>query len=334
MKVADMHCDTIAELLYNKKSGKGSCSLRQNELHIDLEKMEIGDYLVQNFAMFVNLKRRERPLEWCLELIDQYYEELGKNSDRILPAYTCEDIRRNQEAGIMSAVLTIEEGGVLHGNQAFLRILHRLGVRMVTLTWNYCNELGWPNALTPEGEKADLRTPNTVNGLTKRGLEMIAEMEQLGIVVDVSHLSDAGFYDVLNVTTKPFAASHSNARALCPHIRNLTDDMIRKLAQRGGVMGMNYCGEFLDPEFWKKENPEGTLSQIVDQILYIGNIGGYGCIGLGSDFDGIQTHPDLKDASFLPVLEDALWKAGLGQAEIEGIFYKNVLNLYQEVWKG
>ncbi len=334
MKAADLHCDTISELLYSKKSGKGECSLRQNDLHIDLKKMRRGDYLLQNFAMFVNLKKQKKPLAWCLELVDLYYEEMEKNRDLIRPAFTYADIIRNQREGVMSAVLTIEEGGVLLGSPAILRIMYRLGVRMITLTWNYCNELGWPNALTPEGAIADLRIPNTASGLSECGIEMIQEMERLGIVVDVSHLSDAGFYDVLEHTTKPFAASHSNARALCPHIRNLTDDMIRKLAQRGGVIGMNYCGEFLDPEFYQKEEPKGTLSQIVDQILYIGKIGGYGCIGLGSDFDGIETHPDLKDASFLPILEDALWKAGLGQAEIEGIFYKNVLNLYQEVWKG
>lgn len=333
MKAADMHCDTISEILYSRKKGESPVSLRENDLHIDLEKLKKGDYLVQNFAMFVNLKRRENPFEWCMELADAYYDEIGRNEDLIRPAFTYEDIVRNQEDGRMSAVLTIEEGGVLRGNPAFLRDFYRLGVRMLTLTWNYCNEIGWPNALTPDGEITAQGVPNTVNGLSETGIDLVQEMERLGMIVDVSHLSDAGFYDVLKYTKKPFVASHSDARSVCPHIRNLTDDMIKKLAERGGVMGINYCPEFLDPEYASKERAVGTLDQIVDHILHIGSVGGYGCIGLGSDFDGIESHRDLKDASCLPMLEDALWKAGLGQAEIEGIFYKNVMNLYREVWK-
>lgn len=333
MKVADMHCDTISEILYSKKKGEDIRTLRKNDLNIDLEKMQKGDYLVQNFALFVNLGKRERPFEWCMELADTYYEELEKNQDLIKPAFTYEDILNNQKEGKMSAVLTIEEGGVLLGNPAFLRNFYRLGVRMLTVTWNYQNELGWPNALTPGGERTKPGVPNTESGLTPLGIEMIQEMERLGMVIDVSHLSDAGFYDVVKYTKKPFVASHSDARAICPHIRNLTDDMIRRLAEHGGVMGMNYCPEFLDPDYMTKERAVGTIDQIVQHILHIGKVGGYGCIGLGSDFDGISPHRDLKDASFMPMLEDALWKAGLGQEEIEGIFYKNVLNLYKEVWK-
>lgn len=333
MKIADMHCDTIAEILYSKKKGEAVKELRSNDLHIDLEKMKKSDYLLQNFALFVNLGKREHPFEWCMELADTYYEELAKNEDVIRPVFTYEDILKNQKDGKMSAVLTIEEGGVIQGNPAFLRNFYRLGVRMLTLTWNYTNELGWPNALTPEGEHSRPGVPNTVNGLTPFGIEMLSEMESLGMVVDVSHLSDAGFYDVVKYAKKPFVASHSDARAVCPHIRNLTDDMIRKLAECGGVMGMNYCSEFLDPDYMTKERAVGTIDQIVQHILHIGNVGGYGCIGLGSDFDGIGPHRDLKDASFMPLLEDALWKAGLGHEEIEGIFYKNVLNVYKEVWR-
>ena len=171
-----------------------------------------------------------------LELADVYYDELDKNQDLIRPVYSYADIESNRKAGLMSAMLTVEEGGVCKGNPAFLRTLYRLGVRMLTLTWNFPNELGWPNlevpgeGVDPESFRPDFRKANVNQGLTETGIAFVQEMERLGMIVDVSHLSDAGFMDVLRVTKKPFVASHSNARAVCSWARNLTDDMIRLLA--------------------------------------------------------------------------------------------------------
>ncbi len=327
MKVADMHCDTISEILYDRKSEtpKGRV-LRKNDLHIDLEKMKKGDYLVQNFALFVELKKRENPFEWCMELVDTFYTELAANSDLIAPARSYEDIIRNMESGRMSALLTIEEGGTCKGNPAFLRDFYRLGVRMLTLTWNYPNEIGYPN----RRKEAAYDVPDTENGLTPFGIEFMQEMERLGMIVDVSHLSDAGFYDVARYAKKPFVASHSNARSVCGNVRNLTDDMLRKLSECGGVTGMNY-----EPSFLRTYEPEekkyAAIAQVVAHIKHIADVAGTQCIGLGSDFDGIETNHELPDASYLPMLEDALWKAGFGQDEIEGIFYKNVLRVYREV---
>lgn len=331
MKVADMHCDTIAEIFYSKRD-KRDCDLRRNNLHIDLEKMVQGDYLVQNFAMFVSIKNYNNPLEHCLELIDLFYNELEINQDKIAIALSYEDILKNQSAGKLSAMLTIEEGGVTQGKLAHLRNFYRLGVRMLTLTWNYENGIGYPNFKWIEGEKPDFHNPNVVNGLTQFGIEFIHEMERLGMIIDVSHLSDAGFYQVLENTTKPFVASHSNARTICNHARNLSDDMIRKLAERGGVVGMNYCPSFLY-DIEKEEDAVGTIAAIVDNIKHIASVGGYECIGLGSDYDGINIHHELPNASYLPLLADTLSKAGMKSHEIEGIFYKNVLRLYKDVLK-
>lgn len=331
MKVADMHCDTISEILYDKKSEHPEgVNLRKSKLHIDLEKMKKGDYLVQNFAMYVNLKKRENPFEWCMELADTFYAEMEANSDLIAPAKNYDDIMRNMESGRMSGMLTIEEGGVCKGNPAFLRDFYRLGVRMLTLTWNYQNEIGYPNKLTPEGEAAPYGVPNTTCGLTPFGIEFLQEMERLGMIVDVSHLSDAGFYDVVKYTKKPFVASHSNARSVCGHTRNLTDDMLRKLAERGGVTGMNFEASFLHT-YAPGEEVHARIDQVVEHVKHIAKVAGTECIGLGSDFDGIATNHELPDASYLPMLEDALWKAGFGESEIEGIFYKNVLRVYREV---
>lgn len=329
MKVADMHCDTITALYDTVVKGE-TCSLHKNTYHIDIEKLQKGDYLLQNFAVFVDLKSQENPLEYCLGAIDFYYEQVEVHKDILSPVLTYKDILSNREAGKISTLLTIEEGGVTKGSLKHLRNFYRLGVRMLTLTWNYENGIGNPNFSLVKGEMPDFYTPQTEKGLTDFGLSMIWEMERLGMIIDVSHLSDAGFYQVLKNTTKPFVASHSNARAVCRHVRNLTDDMIVKLAERGGVTGMNFCPAFLQ-DAKGEEEAVGTISALVDNIRHIANVGGYECIGLGSDFDGIPSHKELPDASYLPLLEDALKKEGFKNNEIEAIFYKNVLRVYKEV---
>lgn len=331
MKAADMHCDTISEIYCGLKEGK-KLGLKKNELQLDLEKMEKGDYLLQNFAMFVSLKSHNAPMEYCLELIDLFYQEMDKNQDKIALALNYNDIEENRKNGKMSALLTIEEGGVTRCKLSHLRNFYRLGVRMLTLTWNYENGIGYPNFKLTEGVKPDFHTPNRVDGLTEFGLAFIEEMERLGMIIDVSHLSDAGFYKVLKHTKKPFVASHSNARGVCRHVRNLTDDMIRELAQRGGVMGMNYCPGFLE-DVEKESDAIGTISLIVKHMKYIARAGGYECIGLGSDYDGIPVHKEMPDASYLPLLAEMMEKEGFKPHEIEAVFYKNVLRVYKEVLK-
>lgn len=330
MKVIDMHCDTIMAIYEGEKKNE-MIELRQNDLNISVDKMEKGDYLAQCFAMFVPLGNVENAFETVNEMIDVFYQELDKNSDKLALALNYEDIVQNQKEGKMSAVLTIEEGGTTKGNLHFLRNLYRLGVRMITLTWNYENGIGFPNLMKNAAGTSDSTIPNTKDGLTKEGIALVQEMERLGIIIDVSHLSDAGFYDVLKYTTKPFVASHSNARGQCSHVRNMTDDMILKLAQRGGVMGINYAASFLEVPSIDDPNFMSTIDNMVKHIQYIKNLAGIDCIGLGSDFDGIPQNLEMKDASELPLLEKAMKEAGFSQEEIEKVFYKNVLRVFKEV---
>ena len=322
MKVVDMHCDTILRL-YDEGG-----NLLENEFNIDLRKMVKGDYLLQNFAMFVNLGEKDDPLTKAQRLIDLYYQEIEKNKDLIKPIFSYQNIEDNQRDGLMSAMLTLEEGAVVNNDLAILRNYYRLGVRMITLTWNHPNGIGYPNLISTK-EYKDLYHINTQDGLTDFGIEYVREMERLGIIIDVSHLGDAGFYDVLKYTTKPFVASHSNARSVCGVARNMSDDMIKLLAKRNGVMGINFCGDFL-----KASNTGGVRSCIEDMvkhILYIRDLVGIDYVGLGSDFDGISQDLELKDASMMPMLKDALFEAGLKEEEIEKVFYKNVLRLYQTI---
>lgn len=327
MKVADMHCDTIAALA---ESGQEGWSLAQNGLHVSLEEMEKGDYLLQNFALFVALEEGEDPWEQVLSLADCFEKQMERFGDRIAQVRAFSDIRQAQEQGKMCALLTVEEGAVCKGSLEKLRWLFERGVRMMTLTWNYPNEIGFPNVTIPEGGRGetDFFRPQTVKGLTEKGIEFVGEMQRMGMIVDVSHLSDAGFYDVLTHTDRPFVASHSNARAVCGNVRNLTDDMIRKLALRGGVMGLNFCPSFLDEG--AEESGKPVLEAIVRHAKHIVNTGGIECLGLGSDFDGIPTPKGLEGAGRMPVLDDEFQKAGFSASQREKIFSGNVLRLYRD----
>ena len=172
-----------------------------------------------------------------------------------------------------------------------------------------------------------LHTTNTVDGLTTFGKEYVKEMERLGIIVDVSHLGDKGFWDVVDITTKPFVASHSNARAICSVARNLTDDMIRALYQKGGVMGINFCDDFLS------DDGNGTIAMMVKHIDHIKEVAGIEVIGMGTDFDGIAPRKELEDASKMPLLCTALHDAGYTSEQIDLIMSGNVLRVYKEVLK-
>ena len=285
MKVFDLHCDTLSELRYAEEAGQPK-SFAENDLQIDLKKLQKGDYMLQCFAAFVNLARPgQDPLVAALEEIDIFKRIMAKYSDFIAPVYQPEDLRKNAEAGKISGMLTIEEGGCCKGSLGVLRLMHELGVRMMTLTWNHENELASPNVVPG----ADTDTiwpcqPNTKTGLKEKGFEFLAEMERLHIIADVSHLSDKGFWDIAEHSTRPFAASHSNCRALAPHCRNLTDEMIRAMAERGGLVGLNYCSGFLDnqPE---ESLCRSTVALMAKHAAHFNKVGGIEIIGLGSDFD-------------------------------------------------
>lgn len=322
MKVVDMHCDTIGELWKAEKAGK-PISLRSNSLHIDLEKMQKGDYLLQNFAMFVFLGREKDPLVNVLEMIDVYNRAMAENADLIAPVLKYEDIEKNRAAGKLSGMLTIEEGAVLKGNPYVVRSLYRLGVRMLTLTWNFENEIGYPNTIV----KAKDYDPSRRYGLKPDGIEIVREMNRVGMIVDVSHLGDDGFWDVVKYCDGPFVASHSNARAVCNHTRNMTDDMIRALADKGGVMGLNFCGDFLNP------NGKSRVEDMVRHAKHIIDVGGSDILGLGTDYDGIDGDLELDHCDKMQLLAQEMDRQGFSTEQIEKIFHGNVLRLYREVLK-
>lgn len=316
MNYIDLHCDTISELMK-----KEDLHLLDAPLQINLKQLKEGNCLLQCFAMFVYLAKTPHPFTYCIQMIDRYYEELKRYEDYIRPVFSYADVEKNKKEGKISSLLTIEEGGITEANLGYLRTLYRLGVRMICLNWNFENGVGHPNFKMTE--HPDFKTPNCEKGLTEYGIQMVKEMNRLGIIVDVSHLSDKGFYDCIKYSSRPIVASHSNARGVCNHVRNLSDDMILCLAKHGGVMGMNFCADFLS------DNTQGvnTIACVIEHMKYIKDLAGVEVIALGSDFDGIDPNIQLKNASLMPKLFAEMKLQGFTEEEIEKIAYKNFLRV-------
>ncbi len=312
---ADMHCDTITTL-YDKIKNGSRDTLLCNSLQLDIQKMEQSHYLLQNFAVFFDKDVQDNLLEEALLRIAFFREELKKNKDRIRQVTTYEEIMQNEKDGLISALLTLEGGESLEGNVDNLVLFHKKGVRMITLTWNHDNELGYSHF--------DTRG----NGLTKFGMEMVERMEELHIIPDVSHGSDTLFYDVCKIAKKPFTASHSNARSVYDRSRNMSDDMIRRLAERGGVIGINFFAGFTSIR--SRENDMCYMEDILQHMKYIKNVGGIDCLALGSDFDGIGTDVEWQDAGGMMQLLQGMQKAGFTASECDKIIRDNVLRLYKE----
>ena len=323
MRFADMHCDTLQEIAL---ATDGRTLRAGNGNHIDIEKLRRGGALVQVFALFIRshgeLEARGPKLnayDYCKWLYGCWQREMAANADAIAPVLTCADILRNREAGRISALLSIEDAEPLQGRMERLDEFYGMGVRMMSLTWNYENSLGFPNSKDPD---------IMGRGLKPFGIEAVRRMNELGIVVDVSHLSDGGFWDVVRHTDRPFVASHSNCRDLCGMPRNLTDEMLRALGDRGGVAGLNYYPFFLHG----RGDKFTALEDLVRHARHMVNVAGIDAVGLGSDFDGINDSVlEFGDSAGLPMLADALSRH-FADDEVEKICSGNVLRAFRDVF--
>lgn len=312
MHIIDLHCDTIYHLVDNKEM-----KLKENDIAIDIEKLKDAGVLAQFFALFIDLEEHNKPFNRAMDMLNRFYEEINKNNHEINIARNYQELIENKNKGKISAFLTLEEGEAFEGSIEKLRNFYDLGIRLVTLTWNHENSIGYPNF---KKEFMD-------RGLKAFGLEVIEEMNKLGIIIDVSHLSDGGFYDVARYSKKPFVASHSNSRTICNHSRNLTDDMIKTLSDKGGVMGINFEKSFLI-----EDGSISSVEQMVTHIKHIYNVGGADVISIGSDFDGINPmNLEISKINEINKLTRALEKNKFKPNDIDKILYKNALRVIKEV---
>lgn len=315
MKFIDLHCDTAMHIFQSDKK------LYKNDICIDINKLQEGKALAQFFAMFIEKDQVTDSYDYCKRMLKKFKVELDENKDFISLCRNYSDLEKAQKEGKIGAFLTIEEGDAIKGDIEKLREFKKEGISLITLTWNFENDLGYPNA----GLKFQNR------GLKERGIKVVEEMNKLGMLIDVSHLSDAGFYDCIKHSKKPIIASHSNAREKSPHPRNMTDDMIKKLAENGGITGINFCSAFLIDRADVSDEEMGTLDDMVRHIKHIRNVGGIDIIGLGSDFDGIENKVEVENASQMMKLADRLSKEGFTMNEIEKIFSRNAKRIIKEV---
>lgn len=313
----DLHCDTLLTTRLESKSLKSATG------HIDLKKLVNGGALLQCFAAFIPTHEtaahygiQDAPWEFFMKLAAQFGQEMKTHPDRLAPVRCFADIEQNRAKGLVSAMLTVEDGGCIEGDPSRLKTMYELGVRLITLTWNYENCLGWPNSPDPALH---------AKGLKDFGLEALDEMGRLGIIVDVSHLSEGGFWDVVRENKKPFVASHSCARALCDHSRNLTDEQLRALGDRGGVCGVNFYSKFL------REGAEHTANEdILRHMAHIADRAGMEAVALGSDFDGIDCTLEMENYSGLAHLAERIADR-FGTDNAEKICHQNALRVMADV---
>lgn len=314
MKFIDFHCDTASIMLKENKK------LFKNDLKVDINKLKEGEALAQFFALFINKKYTDDTYDYCKRMLKNLKNEIEENSEDIILCKNILDLDVAEKAKKIGAFITIEEGDVIRGDARKLREFKQEGVSLITLTWNYINDLGYPNYEFKYKDK----------GLTQKGVEIVEEMNKLGMLIDVSHLSDGGFYDVIKYSKDPIIASHSNSRLQTAHSRNLTDEMIKLLAEKGGLTGINFCNAFLKGA--KEEEIDlASINNMVRHIKHIKNIGGIDIIGLGSDFDGIENEVEISDSSKMGLLLKVLEREGFKEEEIEKIYYKNAKRLIKDV---
>jgi membrane dipeptidase len=320
MKYIDFHCDTISELADHPEAG----TLQRSRLCIDLEKLGKGAAAIQDFALFVDMHRCSDPWERYQFLLQCYKRELERNQDRLHPVLSAADVGLADREGKIGSMLSIEEGGVIGGSADKLDQVWKDGVRLITLTWNYPNELGWPNGM--EGPD---------KGITETGWNIIDRMDELHMIVDTSHLNDQGTREILERRKRAPVASHSDARALTQVPRNLPDDLIRAFGEKGGLIGLNFSRNFIgskavdslpgrmDIDFSAGPVRCTLIHDIVRHARHLTEVGGEDTVCLGTDFDGIEPFLELKDASQMPKLADAMKKGGFTEAQVEKIFRKN-----------
>ena len=336
----DAHCDTVMKVL---DDGEDFLTPRGSK-HISFPGMVEANVHAQIFACFVlSSQHPGSEFQRACQMIDAVHEMAASTDGELRVIRTSQELQVAFTGGPRAGILSLEGADPLGSKAETIREFYELGVRSLIFAWR-------DNAFSGTAFGSD-------KPLTEQGRRLLGLCEDLGIVVDVSHLSDTALAEVVNLSEKPFVATHSDCRSLCPSWRNLTDDMIRTLSNRGGVMGINLSPAFLDPNFAEavkplievsrsascpKEQrsireqmlsiPRPSMDWVARHVLHAINVGGEDCIGLGGDLDGIGQTPEGIDTvvdyvKFIPLLREA----GLSEGQIEKVCYKNFLRVFSEI---
>lgn len=309
----DLHCDTLTRNLYPPYE-KETETLDNPAFQLALGKVPAGTRWVQCFAVFVpDGERGEDAVRFFDRAADSFHHQAAVHRDRMADCRSLADMEAALAAGKCAGLLTVEGGAALAGRLERVRTLYDAGVRMMTLTWNGPNELASGH--------------DTANGFSVFGREAVAEMERQGMIVDVSHLNDRGFEELLSFAQKPFVASHSNARAVCGHRRNLPDAFIQEMVRREGLIGLTYCNAFVS------DDSRGSLDDFYRQVCHFLELGAERCVALGSDYDGAGIHSDLDSVEKSLRIADYLTAHGISGETAENLSFGNAWRFFRK-WMG
>lgn len=324
LTVCDAHCDTVERII-----NQGiDLSVKSDQGHIDIPRLMEGGVDVQVFACCVRSgKPAGEHVKLAIKMINALHFQFREHNDVVIPALKASDILKTEQDGKIAAIIAIEGGQAIEDNLNLLQCFYNMGARILTITWKSTN---WADAS---------QEPPRHNGLTSFGRDVVREMNRLGMIIDVSHASDKTVWDVLETSSAPIIASHSCAKAICSHPRNLNDDLIKAIAKAGGVICVNFYSLFLDQEFKNqleaKKNPAPEpppMSKIIEHIDHIVRLGGIDSAGLGSDFDGMNPPPKgLEDVSKMPRITEALLERGYSVEEVKKIMGGNFLRVFSQV---
>jgi membrane dipeptidase len=364
--VVDTHADTPQRFLDGGFDIGGTDPADNG--HISLDKARAGNLGAEFFSIWVDPRVSQNHFaQKTLDLIDSVYQQAARHPDRMMMAFTVDDIERAHKEHKLAALMGIEGGHSIENDIHLLRDFYRLGVRYMTLSWSNTNE--WADS---SGDMNDTKIRHH-NGLTDFGKDVVLEMNRLGMMVDISHVADKTFWDAIATTKAPVIASHSSARALSNHPRNMTDDMLRAVTKNGGVVQVNFFSAFDDPKFldasnaqakdrdaavevhlskmrdegrpityldedniqreWLAKIPRPPFSALIDQIDHIAKVAGVDHVGLGSDFDGVSgaTPAGMDSAADLPKITQALLDRGYSADDIRKVLGGNLLRVFREV---
>lgn len=351
--VIDMHCDTIALIKScnvqsnNRRKGivtdeaffkvsdeelENGIRLRKNSRMLDAERLKAAGYFCQCLGLCSSVRSASlesvTPWQYLNELCDTFDSEVAECSDILKAVTTGTEMENNFKEGFVSVMKTVEDSMAMGGSIDNLKEMYDRGVRVASFTWNFENELGFGHHITEHGLELD-----DEHGLKKAGFEFAEAMEDMGMLIDISHLNDAGIRDMFRTVkpSTPIIATHSNARGLCRHPRNLPDYLLKELADRGGVTGINFCHAFLNDRYIDGPEKLSAVSDMCEHMKYIRNLAGIDCIGLGSDFDGITSELEVNGCGEIQKIAEDMERAGFTYDEIEKVFYKNVLRVFKQV---
>jgi membrane dipeptidase len=363
--VVDTHADTPQRFL-DENFDIGNADPTDNG-HVSLDKARAGNLGAEFFSIWVEPSFKGQYTHRALDLIDSVYEQAARHPDRMMMAYSADDIERAHKQKKLASLMGIEGGHAIENDIRLLRNFYRLGVRYMTLTWSNTNE--WADS---SGDINDA-TVEHHNGLTDFGKQVVLEMNRLGMMVDISHVADKTFYDAVATSRAPVIASHSCARALSDHPRNMSDDMLKAMTKNGGVVQVNFYSAFVDENYrkaaaalekdrdaaikkfveehkaqgkpvpyaeydrvqreWAAKVPRPAFKSLIDQIDHIAKVAGVDHVGLGSDFDGVSgaTPEGIDSASDLPKITQGLLDRGYSADDIHKILGGNTLRVFREV---